>query len=49
MVNPPTQSGEESILPLAVPDLEEVKAFANHLNSLGKHWQGRKRRRSIAY
>ncbi|HJR79222.1 MAG TPA: hypothetical protein VJ821_04050 [Anaerolineales bacterium] len=35
-----TQSGEESILPLAVPDLNEVKAFAKHLHSLGTHWQG---------
>lgn len=35
-----TQSGEESILPLAVPDLKEVKAFANHLHTLGKHWRG---------
>jgi len=25
--------------PLAVPDLKEVKAFANHLHSFGKHWQ----------
>ena len=30
----------EPILPLAVPDLKEVKSFANHLYSLGKHWQG---------
>ena len=26
------------ILPPAVPDLKEVKAFANHLHSLGKYW-----------
>ena len=25
---------------LTSPDLKEVKAFANHLHSLGKHWQG---------
>ena len=30
----------EPILPLAVPELKEVKAFANHLHSLSKHWQG---------
>jgi len=23
-----------------IPDLEEVKAFANHLHTAGKHWQG---------
>lgn len=33
-------SGEEQILPLAVPHLKEVKAFANRLHSLGKYWQG---------
>jgi hypothetical protein len=22
------------------PDLKEVRAFANHLHNLGKHWQG---------
>ena len=26
--------------PLAVPDLKEVKSFANHLHSLSKHWHG---------
>jgi hypothetical protein len=25
---------------MAVPDLKEVKSFANHLHSLGKQWQG---------
>jgi len=35
-----TQSGEEQILPLAIPNLKEVKAFANHLHSFGKYWQG---------
>jgi len=35
-----TQSGDESILPLAVPDLNEVRSFAKHLHSLGKHWKG---------
>ena len=32
--------GYERIIPLAVPDIREVKAFANHLHSLGKYWQG---------
>ena len=36
----PIQAGYEPILPLAVPDLKEVKSFANHLHSLGAHWQG---------
>jgi len=35
-----TPSGDESILPLAVPDLNEVRSFAKHLHSLGKHWKG---------
>jgi len=28
------------ILPLAIPDLAEVKAFANYLHTFGKHWKG---------
>jgi len=36
----PAHAGYEPILPLSVPDLKEVKAFANHLHSLGAHWQG---------
>jgi hypothetical protein len=36
----PAHSEFETILPLAVPDLKEVKAFANHLHLLGKPWQG---------
>jgi hypothetical protein len=31
---------KQPILPLAVPDLKEVKSFANHLHSPGKYWQG---------
>ncbi len=34
------QSGEEPILPLAVPNLNEVRAFAKHLHSMEKHWRG---------
>lgn len=35
-----SQAGYEPILPLAVPDLNEVRSFANHLHALDKHWQG---------
>ena len=35
----PVHDDYELILPLAVPDLKEVKAFANHLHSLGEYWQ----------
>ncbi len=36
----PQRANYSPILPLAVPDVNEVKAFAKHLHSLGKHWQG---------
>jgi hypothetical protein len=36
----PAHADYETILPLAVPDLKEVKSFAGHLHSLGKYWQG---------
>ena len=36
----PAHAGYEPILPLAVPDLKEVRSFANHLHSLGKYWHG---------
>ena len=36
----PAHADYEPILPLAVPDMKEVKSFANHLHSLGKYWQG---------
>jgi hypothetical protein len=35
-----SHAGYEPILPLAIPELKEVKAFANHLHSLGANWQG---------
>ncbi|NCP16893.1 hypothetical protein GW866_07605 [bacterium] len=35
-----SQTDYEPILPLAIPDLKEVRAFANHLHLLGKTWQG---------
>jgi hypothetical protein len=31
----PANKQYETLLPLAVPDLKEVKSFANHLHSLG--------------
>jgi len=31
---------DSSILPVVIPDLSEVRAFANHLHAAGKAWQG---------
>ena len=36
----PAHADYEPILPLAIPDLKEVRAFANHLHSLSKAWSG---------
>ena len=36
----PQRANYSPILPLAIPDLREVKAFANHLHAARKHWQG---------
>ena len=36
----PQRANYSPILPLAIPDLREVKAFANHLHAAGKHWRG---------
>jgi hypothetical protein len=36
----PAHEEYERILPLVVPDLKEVKSFANHLHSIGNYWQG---------
>jgi hypothetical protein len=36
----PRGADDSSILPVAIPDLSEVKAFANHLHTVGKRWQG---------
>jgi hypothetical protein len=36
----PAHADYEPFLPLEVPELKEVKAFAKHLHSFGKHWQG---------
>ncbi len=29
-----------NFVPLAIPDLKDVKAFASRLHSLDKHWHG---------
>jgi hypothetical protein len=36
----PAQADGERILPLAVPGLDEVRAFASDLHRLGKPWAG---------
>ena len=36
----PAHTEYEAILPLAVPNLDEVRAFANYLHSFGKPWHG---------
>jgi hypothetical protein len=36
----PRRSGYSPVLPVVIPDLSEVKAFASHLHAAGKHWQG---------
>jgi len=33
-------TGDSPVLPVVIPDLSEVEAFANHLHAVGKHWQG---------
>lgn len=36
----PQRANYTPILPLAIPDLSEVKSFATHLHTTGKNWQG---------
>jgi hypothetical protein len=36
----PSHAGYEPILPLAIPDIKDVKEFASRLHEVGKHWQG---------
>ena len=36
----PQQVNYTPTLPLLIPDLDEVKAFAMHLHGVGKNWQG---------
>lgn len=32
--------GEASVVPIVIPDLNEVRAFAKKLNAEGNYWQG---------
>lgn len=36
----PAHADYEPIVPLAIPDVDEVKSIAIHLHSLGKLWKG---------
>lgn len=36
----PQRTNYSPVVPLAVPDKKEVKAFAQHLHGMGKPWQG---------
>jgi len=36
----PQRADYSPVLPLAIPDVNEVKAFARHLHATGKPWQG---------
>jgi hypothetical protein len=34
------QADHPSVVPILIPDLAEVRAFANHLHIVGKQWHG---------
>lgn len=36
----PQRANYSPIVPVVIPDLSEVRAFANHLHAIGKHWKG---------
>ena len=36
----PRGTGDSPVLPVVIPDLSEVRAFADHLHATGKRWQG---------
>lgn len=36
----PQRANYSPIVPVVIPDLSEVRAFANHLHVIGKHWKG---------
>ncbi len=36
----PQRANYSPVLPLAIPELREVKAFAKHLHAAGKPWRG---------
>lgn len=36
----PQGADHSPVLPVVIPDLNEVRTFANHLHAARKHWQG---------
>ena len=36
----PQRADYSPVLPVVIPDVSEVKAFAHHLHAAGKRWQG---------
>ena len=38
----PQRANYSPVLPLAIPELKQVKAFANQLHTAGKLWRGEK-------
>ena len=36
----PAQPNYSPVLPLSIPNLDEVRSFSNHLHATSKHWQG---------
>jgi len=36
----PVRSDYSPVVPISIPNLDEVHSFANHLHVTGKHWQG---------
>ncbi len=36
----PLRANHSPVIPILIPDLAEVRAFANHLHAMGKHWTG---------
>jgi hypothetical protein len=36
----PRGTGDSPVLPVVIPDLSEVRAFADHLHATGRRWQG---------
>ncbi len=35
-----SKTGNDLVIPIGVPDLDEVRAFANELHQIGKGWSG---------
>jgi hypothetical protein len=36
----PAQSDYSPVLPLSIPNLDEVRSFSNQLHTAGRHWHG---------